>query len=549
MKRRIFWSILLTSLLALTVTVTVVLITVSNIFAGERRAEIRAETVIAAEGYSDGGSAYITRVGEGSHNRITLVGADGTVLYDSAADALSLGSHADRPEILEAVQNGSGEATRASETLGEETYYYAVRLADGCVLRVAATMKSIFTVIDETATYVALAALFMLAVSVLVGELMTRRIIRPINMIDPEKPLSSDTYDELTPLIVSMDRQNKKIGRQMEKLSEKQNEFARVTDGMNEGLIIFSSERQILTANRSAKRVFSRMQAEGLSYTAFCRDIPYIRACEQAFLGKSAEERLEKDGRIYRITADPAGDGDEEFAAVMFICDITEDERAGQMRREFSANVSHELKTPLTSIIGCAEIIKNGVAKKEDINHFAGQIYDEGKRLLSLIEDIIKLSKLDEEGLRREFTTVDLYETAEKTAAELADKAEKHGVSLTVSGEHTTVDGIPSTLHEMIYNLCDNAVIYNRSGGKVTVTVGSDDGHAFVSVSDTGIGIAPEDRQRVFERFYRADKSRSKANGGTGLGLSIVKHGAAVHGAQIELSSTVGVGSDIRIVF
>ncbi|MEA4831124.1 MAG: ATP-binding protein [Oscillospiraceae bacterium] len=548
MKRRIFWSILLTSFLVLALTVSVVMIAVYHDFETERKAEIKTEAGYIAAAYYDENIEYLRDIGKTSKNRITLIRYDGTVLYDNFADTSVLDNHKNRPEIAEAMESGSGEAQRASDTLGEKTYYYAVRLNNGNILRVASTMRNIAKVFDTSATYIELTLLLALVISIAASDTLTKRIVRPINNIKLDSPLSSYAYDELSPLLVKIDKQNQKITLQMEELKHKQREFSGITDSMNEALIIYGTDKKVLSANRSAKRIFSCYQPQGLGYLEICRDIPYIRAVEDAFLGKSADAKLTKAGRIYRISVNPVNENDN-YAAVLFAVDITESEQAEQMRREFSANVSHELKTPLTSILGCAEIMQSGIAKPEDFPHFTEQIYNEAKRLLSLIDDIIKLSRLDESELKNEFSEVDLYKLCEKVIDELAQKAKDSDVALSLKGERLCVKGIENTLHEMIYNLCDNAITYNIKGGSAEVSILNENGHAILSVEDTGIGIAPEHQSRVFERFYRVDKSHSKETGGTGLGLSIVKHGAILHGAEIRLTSTLGKGSVIELIF
>jgi len=522
--------------------------TVYNQFTDERKAEIKTETGYIISAYDEEDISYLRQIGINSENRISLVAPNGTVIYDSFVDASTLENHADRPEIISALEIGNGESTRASATLGQKTYYYAVLLDDGNVLRLAATMNSMATIIDNTATIIFIILIFALVIIIVTANLLTKHIVAPINKINPEDPLSSDAYEEFSPLIVSIDKRNKKIDDQIRVLSEKQREFSEVTDGMSEALVIFGADRKILSANRSAKHVFSSYEPEGIGYLEFCRDMAYIHVVEEAFLGRPAQEKFRRDGHIYRLSADPVGESNE-FAAVLFVTDITDSERAEQIRREFSANVSHELKTPLTSILGYAEIMRNGVAKPEDFPRFTKQIYDEAGRLLSLIEDIIKLSKLDEGGLKQEFRKTDLYEICESVVSELSQKAQNADVILELQGDHLAVNGIENTLHEMIFNLCDNAIIYNRKGGSVLIDLSTVQGHPVLSVKDTGIGIAPEHQSRVFERFYRIDKSHSKATGGTGLGLSIVKHGALLHGAEVKLTSTLGQGTEINIIF
>lgn len=548
MKRRVFQSILLSSMLVLAAAVCVILITVHSQFSEERKAEIRNEATYIASFCNGGGEDFLSGTGKNFQNRITLIAADGTVLYDNFKNSSELDNHADRPEIIAALQNGSGEEVRISDTLGTETFYYAVKLENGNVLRLAATMKSLFSVFDSTATYIFLVVLLALCVSIAAAAILTKMIVAPINKIDIERPLKNNTYDELSPLLVRMDKQNTKINEQINELTDKQNEFATITDGMSEALVIFSAARKVITANFSAERLFSMYSPVGSGYLELCRDAAYVKAVESAFAGNSAEGRFVRNGRIYRLSVTPV-ENDSSYAAVLFAVDITEAEQAEQMRREFSANVSHELKTPLTSIMGYAEIMGGGIAKPEDYKRFSNKIYDEASRLLALIEDIIRLSKLDEENIKQEYGNNDLLTIAEKATDSLETKAEKNGVTLSVKGEHIIVRGIENVLSEMIFNLCDNAIAYNHSGGSVEVTTGRIDEHPAVTVKDNGIGIAPEHQSRIFERFYRVDKSHSKETGGTGLGLSIVKHGAMLHSAEIRLKSELGKGSEISIVF
>lgn len=547
MKRRVFGSIFFTSFLVLIITAAAVMYTVYNKFTDERKEEIRIETVYIQTAY-DGDTDYLKAIGKNSQNRITLVAGDGTVLYDSFADAASLENHSDRPEIAAALSNGVGEAMRSSGTLDEKTYYYAVRLDDGSVLRVAATMKSILKIFDSTATVIVVIMLLALVLAAVSARLMTSRIVAPLNKLDLERPLENSVYEELSPLLVGLDKQNKKIAEQLETLSENKREFEEITDTMSEALVVFGTDKKVISANRSAKQIFQSFEPTGCAYPEFCRDRVYLRVMESAFSCRAAEEKYERRGRIYRLSANPVIENDG-CAAVLLAVDITESERAGQLRREFSANVSHELKTPLTTILGCAEIMQNGIAKAEDYPRFTEQIYTEAKRLLSLIEDIIKLSRLDEGEIQNEFTSVNLKSLSEKVASELAQKAASLSVNLSVIGDNLAVNGIESTLHEMIFNLCDNAVTYNREGGGVRVIISTENDRPVLTVADDGIGIAPEHQARVFERFYRVDKSHSRETGGTGLGLSIVKHGAAIHGAVLRLSSTLGKGTEISIMF
>lgn len=548
MKKRIFWSILLTSFFILSLTTLVILKVVYNQFADERKSEIKTETSYIVEAFNGNNIDYLENIGKTSKNRITYILSDGTVAFDNFANISALENHGNRPEVKDALDSGYGETTRPSDTLGKKTYYYAQSLPDGSVIRVAATLSSIKRLIYNTVAFILLIILLALIIAAITARFLTQRIVKPINTLNLEKPLENSDYDELSPLLVRMDKQNYKISHAMRELSLKQKEFEDITGNMSEGLIVFSSEKKILSANKSAKFIFSNYTPESISYLELCRDSAYITIVENAFNGYSSDDKIERNGRIYRISVNPVKGG-RNYAAVLFAIDITEVEQSEQMRREFSANVSHELKTPLTSILGCAEIMCNGIAKKEDFPRFIDQIYSEAKRLLSLIEDIIKLSKLDEGKLKKQFVPVDLYELSQTVVSELTQKAQSKSVTLSLNGEKHSVNGIENILHEIVYNLCDNAIIYNNIGGKVNIKVYVEDTHTVISVKDNGIGIAPENQSRIFERFYRVDKSHSKETGGTGLGLSIVKHGALLHGAKVNLSSAIGKGTEIKLTF
>lgn len=501
-----------------------------------------------AAGYEQSDMDYLAEIGRGSALRISLIAPDGVVLYDNFAYVNIMDNHLDRAEVIGAVENGSGETTRLSDTLGEKTYYYALRLNDGSILRVSQTTKNVFGVIGNSTILILLIILLAVICAAAAAKLLTKSMITPINSLDLDNPLANNTYEEFSPLLLRMDKQHKKIAEQFALLEEKQNELNDIIESMNEALVIFGQNRHVLFSNKSADALFGYVKEKNTGYLGLCRDIGYARAVETAFAGKPAGEKISRNGRTYQLSVNPVK-GNKNYAAVLFAVDITEKEQSEKMRREFSANVSHELKTPLTSILGYAEIMQNGIAKPEDYPRFIGQIYSEAKRLISLIEDIIKLSRLDEGGLKNEFEPVDLYALSEKVITSLNDKAQTAGVSLSLEGETQFVEGIRGTLYEMIYNLCDNAITYNKPGGSVAVSMSKSDAGVMLSVRDTGIGIPPEHQSRIFERFYRIDKSRSKETGGTGLGLSIVKHSAMLHNAEIKLESKPGKGTVISVIF
>ncbi len=549
MKRKIFWGTILAT--AVTLLLTAILLTTvfyENIVT-EMREELVIEANYIAKALKSADDNYLNDVGLVSKNRITLIDYEGTVLFDNFADVAEMENHLDRPEVQEAFANGTGEAVRLSDTVGERTYYYAVLLTDGKVLRMAATTKTALGILTHSLIWIILTVAAVLAIAFAITASVTKSIVKPILKLNLDNPLGNNTYPELSPLLLRMARQNKKIDEQVTELTEKQNEFDEITESMNEGLVIFGDRKTVLYANRTARKLFNNEAPEGTSYLKLCRDMEYIKTLEDAFNGISAFSKITLLGRIYRILTNPVLRSGKTNAAVLFLIDITEKEQAEKMRREFSANVSHELKTPLTSIMGYAEIIQSGIAKKEDFPRFSKEIYSEASRLLNMIEDIIKLSRLDEGDLKKEFTPVDLYKVAKSVLDSLTGVAFKKNVTITLEGEHHVISGFEKTLYEMIFNLCDNAIIYNKDGGSVVVTITDINKRIAVIVKDTGVGIAAEHQARVFERFYRIDSSHSKATGGTGLGLSIVKHTALLHEAEILMDSKVNVGTTITILF
>lgn len=547
MRKRVFGSIFLTALVTLVVTVSLLLVAVHSGLTQDLQERLSNECNYIATATAAGDAQELQRIGSVYADRITLVGADGTVLYDNERDAAEMENHASRPEIAEALEKGVGESSRLSDTLAEQTYYYAIRLADGTVLRVASTADSAFGALSTASPWIVLIVLLALLVAAVLASWLTHVFLEPIVTLDLHEPLKNDAYDELSPLLHRMDKQNHKIASQLGELKRRQAEFDDITARMDEGLVLFSAQGDILFANRAVRALFPKDSATG-GYMTLCRDAEYIRVVEEALGGESTHGRMEKDGRVYSLTASSVAGEGQGHAAVLFVVDITAREQAERQRQEFTANVSHELKTPLTSIMGFAEIMENGIVRPEDIGRFAGKIRSEAMRLLTLIEDIIRLSRLDE-GAPVPFEPVELSALCGTVRDRLTHKAAENKITLHVKGAPVTVSGQRRTLEQMIFNLADNAIAYNKPHGSVTLETGEENGAPFVRVSDTGIGIAPADQPRVFERFYRVDKSHSKQTGGTGLGLSIVKHGAALHHAQIDLRSTLGEGTEITLRF
>jgi two-component system phosphate regulon sensor histidine kinase PhoR len=488
---------------------------------------------------------------EGRGLRITLIAADGQVLYDTAADAGRLPSHLDRPEVRDARELGSGESVRLSETISRQTYYYAVRLNDGSVLRTANTTGSVFIRMLNLALIslgiVIVVFLFILAV----GSQITEKIVAPINRIDLDNPEDCAAYDELTPLLSRIKKQNDAIAAQLEETRKRQNEFNAITDNMMEGLLVLDQDGRILSCNKSAGNLLGINQklVEYQNALTVRRDEPFRGALEKALGGRLAEAEITVGQRYLRLFANPVKYLNLVQGVIMVILDVTERADRDRLRREFTANVSHELKTPLMVISGFAEIMAGGLAKPEDMPQFAEKIYGEAQRLINLVDDIITLSRLDEGGDMYEQEEVDLLALAQGAAGRLSAAAASRKLTLTVEGEAAHIAGVPHVLDEMLFNLIDNAVKYNVEGGAVRVSVEALPGEKVVTVEDTGIGIPEDERDRVFERFYRADKSRSAAVEGTGLGLSIVKHGAALHDAKIEVQSDGTTGTRFTLRF
>ena len=485
-----------------------------------------------------------------SNTRITLVDETGNVLYDSVKDPQSLGDHEDRPEIREALENGSGEATRYSMTLSEQTYYHALRLEDGRVLRVAVTTDGMLSTVMTGFTVVGLLAIGIILAGIFLIYRQTEKMMQPLNSLDLEHPLRGTVYPELKPLMSRIQRQNEQIARQVKELKTNQANYLAITEYMEEGLLMTSRE-SILSMNQAAERFLGKDSRECINkpVDVVARMPELQEAIEDALEGHGCETVLVHGDRSYQILANPVKISGRVQGTVVLILDITDKWEAEELRREFSANVSHELKTPLMSISGYAELIENGLVQASDIPDFAGRIHQEATRLSVLVADIMKLSQLDEASEGLSWDMVSLKELSLEVCAHLQNLAEKHQVAVEFQGEDCMLYGVRQVLYEMFFNLCENAVKYNREGGTVKIVLENREKAVRWSVKDTGIGIAPEHQGRVFERFYRVDKSHSRKTGGTGLGLSIVKHGAALHHAELTLNSASGEGTEIILDF
>ncbi|MDD7365892.1 MAG: ATP-binding protein [Clostridiales bacterium] len=548
MTEKIFRSIILTAVIVLIGCFIAVATVQYGYFTNLQRQELTAELNLAAPSVERDGLDYLESL-EDTASRVTWVAADGRVLFDSDASADEMGNHADRSEIAEALETGSGESERYSATMTEKTLYMARRLADGSVLRVSSAFYTILTVALGSMQAFFAILLAAIAVSVLLARRLSRRIITPLNTLDLQHPLDNDAYEELSPLLKRIDQQNRRIEAQVAELKRRQDEFSAVTRSMNEGLVLLNAENHVLSLNPAAMRLFNAGEdCVGRDFVTVSRDVPVTNAVRDALSAGRGAAQLERGERIYQIECSRIESDGAILGVALVAFDTTERAQAEQMKREFTANVSHELKTPLQSIMGSAELLENGLVKSEDQPRFIERIRSEAARLMALIEDIIRLSELDE-GAAVPMEAVDLLSIAKDAADTLQESANKKNVTLALEGESAPIQGAPRLIYEIAYNLCDNAIRYNRAGGHVSVRVQPENGYALLEVADDGIGIPEEHQRRVFERFYRVDKSHSRASGGTGLGLSIVKHAAALHHAEIELKSEVGKGTTIAVCF
>lgn len=548
MTKRIFRSILAVSLAVLLASSLLIVGVLHGYFQDSVLADLTIRTAYIAHGIENEGIVYLEEDLPGGC-RITLVDTDGTVLYDNREDPAQMENHADREEIHEAAMLGQGRAVRHSDTLSEKTIYYALRLSDGTILRVSDTEYSVWRLVIQAMQPMALVLVLAFVLALVLASRVSRQLVQPINALDLSQPGDQAPYEELAPLLGKIRSQNRQIQKQMLDLKQRQEEFTTITENMSEGFLVIDQETRVLSHNSAALRLL-RGSVEGPAPdTAFAlnREAGFRRCVEDALAGRRREELLEKDSSCRQVIASPVEQDGAIAGAVLVVLDVTEKEQRESLRREFTANVSHELKTPLTSILGTAEILQNGLVKPEDVSHFAGNIHREAGRLIGLVNNIIKLSRLDEGGPTTTWENVDLYQTAKSALDRLSAAAEQRQVTLELRGEPVQIHGVPQIVDEILYNLCDNAVVYNRPGGKVCVTVEDTGKSARVMVEDTGIGIPQEVQSRVFERFYRADKSHSA--GGTGLGLSIVKHGAAYLGAKVTLESEEGKGSTFTLIF
>lgn len=548
MTRKIFRSILMAVISVLLLSFTVVTGVLYNHFSDYGHAQLRDELTLAIQGVELNGAEYLSAL-DNDNYRLTWIDSDGTVLFDTNVSAETMDNHAEREEIKEAFENGIGESSRYSDTLTERTIYAAALLSDETVLRISASLDSIFALLSDVLVPMIFILLFAAVISIIIARRMARNIVKPLNELDLEHPTENDSYEELAPILGKIHKQHKQINSQMALLKQKTDQFEQITASMNEGLILLDDTNMVLSINPAARKLFgAKDECVGQDFLTIDRTPQMSAAIKEALSGKHSEFRAAKNGLEYQFDISRIESDGVILGAVILCFDVTEIANAERNRQEFTANVSHELKTPLQSIIGSAELIENGLVKSDDMPRFVGHIRNEASRLVTLINDIIHLSQLDE-NITVVNESVDLYEVAGDAIEVLTAAAAKKNVTIELCGEHCIINGVRRYLYEIVYNLCDNAIRYNADGGRVTVDVRSTNDEAVLSVADTGIGIPLEHQSRIFERFYRVDKSHSKETGGTGLGLSIVKHAAAFHGGKIEMNSVLGEGTEIKVLF
>ena len=549
MTKKIFKSIMFVCALVLAVGLAAVMGILYSNFDGQMRKELSKEAAYLAYGVEQQGVDYLKNIKDKSA-RITYIDQDGTVLFDNEADVSEMKNHSDRTEFQKAEKYGAGESSRYSDTLSEKTIYYALRLKDGTVLRVSGTQDSVLALVENLIFPLCGLLCLMLILSGIMASAISKRIVKPINELDLESPEENRIYEELSPLLSKIHRQNREIQNQLELAKQQQEEFSLITENMQEGLIVIDKYTMILSANSSAWNLFHMDRVcQGESVYCLDREEEFRHAIEQVLSGEHTELVLKLNGSDIQLIANPVIRDKKTEGAVVLLVNVTEKLERESLRREFSANVSHELKTPLTSISGFAEIMQGGLVKCEDIPQFAGRIYKESQRLLQLVEDVIQISQLDEEKTSYTWEPVDVYQVCKNAFESLKEKAKRLNVHLYICGEYMKMEAVRTLLEEAVYNVCDNAIKYNQNDGSVSVFLTQTAQEIQIVVKDTGVGIPKEDQNRVFERFYRVDKSHSKEIGGTGLGLSIVKHAVGALKGSVILRSEEGNGTEICMKF
>ena len=548
MSKKIFRSILAVSAAVLLICVLCVSYVLHGYFGKIIEDELKEEgNFVAQIAENDVSGLYDIK---NVKNRITLIAQDGSVLFDSYKDAADMDNHGSREEIAEAEKNGEAFAVRYSDTLSTRTIYYAKLLDNGDVVRIAQQQSMVSMMLRGMLAPFILILIAVIILAYIVSRKVASWITAPVNALDPEDPEAEEPYTELAPLLTKIREQNRRIDMQLEAMKRRQKEFMAITENMSEGFLLIDTKMEILSYNTAAVRLLGDTDTEE-PHSAFelNRSTGFRTAAEEALSGRHSQQPLELKNRYYNIIANPVTESGKVVGAVIIIMDVTEKEQREKLRREFTSNVSHELKTPLTTIYGVSDMMAEGIVKQHDVKDFGRTIRDESGRMITLIDDIIKLSKLDENSFPEEFSEVDLMESAKDVIERLSMKAEEKGVSMYLEGSHAKIHGIPSLCNEIIYNLCDNAIKYNRENGSVIVKVADLHEGAELSVEDTGIGIPFECRDRIFERFFRVDESHNQQVDGTGLGLSIVKHAVAQMGGTIEVESADGIGTKMIVRF
>lgn len=549
MTKRIFCSICFVAVIVFLASVILFMGVLYEHFSNVEQAQLKMQTNLAAQGVTNEGIEFFRDLKVADY-RISWIDANGNVLYDSKSDIAEMENHLEREEVKEAIAKGYGESRRYSSTLMEHSFYCAQKLADGTVLRLSISQHSIFVLLLGMSQPVCVIFAIALILSIVLAVRVSKKIVKPLNEIDLDNPLKNEGYDELSPFLRRIDSQQRQLLRQQDEILQKENELDTIVSSMNEGMVLLNPKGKIISINPAAGKLLSaRADCIGMDMLSLCRKLDLQEILSNALQGEQGERIISFSEETYQVDANPIVSENTVKGAALFFFNITEKENAEQMRREFTANVSHELKTPLHSISGYAELLKNDMVKENDRIPFAGKIYAEAQRMIRLVEDVISLSHLDEGAADMKFEETDLYELAQKAVQSLEPEADAACISLEVSGISAVVNGIPRLLYSIIYNLCDNAIKYNSEHGKVIVSVENEKNTVVLSVQDTGIGIAPEHQERIFERFYRVDKSHSKEVGGTGLGLSIVKHAAKIHNAKLEVKSSVGKGTTVIVTF
>lgn len=547
MNKKIFRSSVAVALVVLLSSIVLIMGILFQYFENQLKSELESEASYIAYAVEKQGLDYINNFSN-SNKRITLISPDGDVIADTSANESELGNHADRQEVIDALKNGKGTSIRYSNTLAEKTVYYAMKMDDGNILRVSTTQYTVVAILLSLIQPILIVFVVAIVLSFVLSQKISKSIIKPINELDLDHPSNNEPYDELAPLLQKISKQKKTIEKQVKLAEKKQEEFRLITENMKEGFIVVDKQMNLLTYNRSALKLLgiSKERPDDILSTG---NDHLTFAISKALDGEREKSDLTLGNNNYRLIANPVFEKDMVIGAVILIIDVTESVKREQLRQEFTSNVSHELKTPLTSISGFAEIMKNGGTPDAVVTDFSTSIYDEAQRLISLVNDIIKISELDEKNVQSDSEEVDLYEMSADILGRLKPVADKRNISLNLIGESIVVSGVAKILDEMIYNLCDNAIKYNADNGTVDVILSESNHHIKLTVRDTGIGIPQAEQERIFERFYRVDKSHSKEIGGTGLGLSIVKHAAIYHNAEIKLKSELGKGTSVTVMF